>query len=244
MPTLFVAGHSDSGARYLPDGIQPWPERVRAWLEETRGEPWTLTAVPFAPMGAGATNYLIRKVEAAAPDILVLPFGAYVCTIGSVAESVRQRFGVRAGRAYGGAEGRVRAATQTGRVRRRARSLGQRVARRTLGTRTLVSVEEATAIFADVLHRLARIESLQVVAVLDARFSEPMQRLNPRIHTVFERMEAELLPIVESHRFGYMNLEGALRATPDRAQFYHEDGIHTTAAFHDVYFEALKSALP
>ena len=243
MPTLFIAGHSDSGARYLPDGVEPWPERARAWLEETRGEQWSLTAVPLAPMGAGAANYLMRKVEAAAPDILVLPLGAYVCTIGTVAESVRHRFGVRIGGAYGSAEGKLREATRSGRVRRHARNLAQRAARRALGTRTLVSVDETTAIFSDVLHRLAQIESLQVLAVLDARFSEPMQRLNPGIHAVFERLEAELLPIVEAHRFGYMNLEGALRAAPNRAVFYQDDGIHTTAAFHEVYFEALKQAL-
>ena len=243
MPTLFVAGHSDSGDRFLPPGVAAWPERARAWLESTRAESWTLASAPFAPMGSGAADYLMRKVEAAAPDILVLPLGAYVCTIGSVAESVRQRFGVKAGHAFSRAEGKMRAQTRSGRIRRPARVMTQRAARRVLGTRTLVGVEETTAIFADVLHRLARREALEVVAVLDARFSEPMQRLNPGIHDVFERMERELLPIVESHRFGFMNLEGALREAPDRAVFYQEDGIHTTAAFHGVYFEALKAAL-
>src|SRR5829696_6478477 len=73
---LFIAGHSDSGDGYLGPREVPWPERTRAWLEETSGEPVQLSSARFAAMGPGAADYLLRKVQEASPDIVVLPLGA------------------------------------------------------------------------------------------------------------------------------------------------------------------------
>lgn len=121
--------------------------------------------------------------------------------------------------------------------------LGRRFARRAFGTRTMASVEQTTAIYLEVLHRLAQIESLQVVAVADARFSAETQARNPGLHDKIDRMHATLFPAIEQHHFLLADLEGALRRAPDRRVFHHDDGVHTTAAFHQVYFETLTATL-
>lgn len=243
MTRLFIAGHSDSGADYLPPGALPWTEQTRAWVERTTAAPCELQAVRFAPIGERAADYLLGKVEAAAPDIVVLPLGFYVCTIGTVAESVRARFGERAGRLFLESEAAFQKRTQHGRARRTANRAARRVARRVLGTRTMATVAETAGIYAEILHRLARMESLQVVAVADARFSAETQRREPLLHRRIDELYASLLPIVEQHHFVLADLEGALRRAPDRCVFHQDDGVHTTAAFHDVYFGVMREAL-
>lgn len=242
VPKLFIAGHSDSGDAFLPADVLPWPERTQAWLSEG-GPAWELSSARFAAMGPRAVGYLLRKVEAEQPDVVVLPLGGFVCTVGSVAESVRVRFGERAARLFRQSEVRFETRTREGQLRRRVNTLSRRAARRVLGARTLATLEETTGIYREVLHELAKVESIQVVAVRDARFSSWIQEFEPRLHERFDAMERELLPIVAEHRFVLADLEGALQRAPDRRVFHLEDGVHTTAAFHEVYFGVMREAL-
>lgn len=244
MKKLFIAGHSDSGDAYLPAGAPPWPERTRGWLASETGEPWELEQVRFAPMGSRAADYLMGKVEAASPDILILPFSAYVCTVGSVEESIRARFGDRPARWFRSVERPFQRKTGAGTVRRQANRKSRTLARRLLGTRTLATVEQTAGIYEEVLHRLARIESLQVLAIEDARFSAEIQSREPMLHQRFDDMYARVLPVARSHHFVIANVEAALRAAPDRTIFHQPDGVHTTAAFHDLFFGVVEAALP
>lgn len=244
MRTLFIAGHSDSGGGFLPAGVHPWPERTRQWLSEVTGEDWHIVEVRFAPIGSRATDYLLGKVAAASPDLLVLPFSAYVCTVGSVEESVRARFGERPARWFRSVERPFQEKTaQGGPVSRRTNRTSRVVARKVLGARAMATVEQTAAIYEEVLHRLARIESLQVAAIIDARFSTAIQEWEPKLHQRFDALYARLLPVVDAHRFLKADLEGKLQEAPDRAVFYHPDGVHTTVAFHEVYFEVMKGVL-
>lgn len=242
MTKLFIAGHSDSGDAYLPEGVLPWAERLRAWIEAETATPCELQGVPFYPMGSRAVERLIGAVETAEPDILILPFSAYVCTFTTVEESVRQRFGTRAQQFYLRGEKRFAAAT-TGSPLKPVNYSGRKFVRAILGTRALATTQQTIAIYEEILQRLARMEDLQVVAVADARFSEETQKRNPRMHREIDRMQARLFPIVEKHHFLLADLEGALRKAPDRSVFYQPDGIHTTLAFHDVFLEVLKGTL-
>ncbi|MEO8538362.1 MAG: hypothetical protein ABI577_01385 [bacterium] len=241
MRTLFLAGHSDSGARYLPEGVAPWPERTRQFLADQTGEPWALTEVRFAPIGAGAADYLLAKVEAASPDILLLPFTAYLCTVGTVAESVRARFGSRAAKLFERSESGFQARTREGKTRRTVNRRSRLAARKILGTRTLATVEQVGDIYEEVLHRLARLESLQVLAIEDARFSAEIQSREPKLHQRIDQLYARVLPVARSHHFAIANVEAALRAAPDRNIFHQPDGVHTTAAFHDIFFGVVKA---
>ncbi len=243
MKRLFLAGHSDSGSQYLPAGMLSWPVRTRDWLTAVTAEPWELVENRFTPLGDRAADYLMGKVELAKPDIVVLPLGAFVCTIGTVAESVRARFGERAARWFLQSESRFEEWTLDGRLRRPVNRRGRATARRILGTKTLATVEQTTAIFEEILHRLAQVESLQVVAIADARFSAESQKREPALHDRIDRMHATLLPVVQQHHFLLADVEGALRQAPDRRDFYQDDGVHTTAAFHDVYFRVMQHAL-
>jgi hypothetical protein len=243
MSRLFIAGHSDSDGSLLPPGELPWPELMRAWLEEATASPWELHARPFFAMGPRAVTYLLGAIEAVQPDIAVIPFGGYVCTVRVVAESVRARFGERAYRLYRRSETSFVAATGGGGPRRRLNRAGKIVARRVLGARTMTTVEETTAMYEEVLHGLARMESLQVVGVADARFSLDIQRDEPLLHQHFDTMNERLRRVVQKHHFIWADLEGALRAAPDRRVFYLPDGFHTTPAFHETYFGVLKQAL-
>ena len=243
MATLFVAGHSDSDGRYLPAGAEPWTTRICDWLTASTGERWDLVAKPFFSMGPRAVSYLVDAVRDAGPDIVILPFGGYVCTVGVVAESVRVRFGERAHRLYLRTEASFEANTSEGRLRRLINRCGRSTARSLLGVRTLTTVEETTGIYEEILHRLASIESLQVVGVADARFSSEIQSREPRLHSDFDKMEARLKEVVDRHRFTWIDLEGALREAPDRSAFYLADGFHTTVAFHDLYFALIRKTL-
>ena len=240
---LFIAGHSDSDDTYLPAGVLPWPERLRLWIESESGQECERSGVRFAPVGPRAVSYLMDAVSAAQPDILILPFGAYVFTIGTVEESVRQRFGVRARDLYLKAEQRFQRATETSPPRVRVNKAGRRFTRTVLGTRTMTTVERAGDIYEEVLHRLTRVESLQVVTIADARFSAETQARNPRLNERIDALHRRLLPIVAQHHLALVELEGVLRAAPDRSVYYHPDGVHTTEKFHDVYFSVLQEAI-
>ena len=241
---LFVAGHSDSGAEYLGEGEQTWGERTVGWLEQQTGQPWELTGVRFAPMGSRAVNYLVGAVEKAEPDVVVIPFSAYVCTIATVSENVKARFGARAHGVFRRIETGFDRRTHGAPGGKHAGLVARKVARATLGSRTLATVDEVASIYEEVLHRLARMESVQVIAIADARFSEPTQKANPGIHAKIEQLYARVMPVAERHHFVTADLEGALRRAPDRSVFYTPDGVHTTAAFHATYFEVLKDVLP
>jgi len=243
VPKLFIAGHSDSGSEYLGGEHQPWPELTRAWLTEVSGQRWELEACRFSPMGSRAVSYLLGAVREANPDVVVIPFSAYVCTVRMVSESVRQRFGERAYRLFLRTEHEFAARTTQGRLRRTANQQAQNVARRVLGARTLTTVEQTISIYEEVLHGLAQMESLQVIAVADARFSAKIQAKEPRLHSIFDEMNARLRVVVEQHHFAWADLEEALRNVPDRRVFHHEDGVHTTGAFHEVYFGVMRQAL-
>jgi hypothetical protein len=243
MRRLFVAGHSDSDGSLLPHGTLAWPELTRAWLEESTGRAWEQHARPFFAMGPRAISYLLGAIEAVQPDIAIIPFGGYVCTVGVVAESVRARFGERAYRLYRRSETSFVSATGGSGFPRRFNRAGKLVARRVLGARTMATVEETTVIYEEVLHALARMESLQVVGVADARFSHEVQKDEPLLHQRFDAMNDRLRRVVEEHHFIWADLEGALRAVPDRSVFYLPDGFHTTPAFHETYFGVLKRAL-
>jgi hypothetical protein len=194
-------------------------------------------------MGAKAVPYLLDAVSSAAPDVVVLPIGGYVCTVGTVAESVRQRFGEYTGRLFLRSEAAFQSRTTSGRVRRRMNAAGRAASRRILGTRTLATVSETADIYVEILHRLARVESLQVIVVRDARFSLATQRRERRLQSRFDELEARVLPVAEQHHFVIADLEGALGRAPDRRVFHQDDGVHTTASFHAVYFEVLRVAL-
>ena len=243
MTKLFIAGHSDSGDAYLPEGTVPWPERTRAWLEERTGSPCEVVAVRFAPIGERAVEYLIGAIEKAGPDIVILPFGGYVFSIGTVAKNVGARFGPRAERWFLRTEGSFQARTGKRRLGRNVNRRGRWAARKILGTRTMATVPQTMVIYTEILQRLAQKESLQVLAVRDARFSAETQAREPGLHGKFDRMEAVLLPIVEQHHFALADLEGALQRAPDRRVFHQDDGVHTTAAFHEVYFGVMQEAL-
>ncbi len=240
---LFVAGHSDSDGRHLASGTPPWPERSRAWLEQTTGRPAELHTRPFAAMGPRAVSYLLDAIRTVEPDIAIIPLGAYVCTVGLVSESVRARFGARAHRLYLSTEKGFEARTAEGRMAGFVQRGGRRAARAVLGTRTLATVAETESIYADILDGLASMESLQVIAVADARFSLDIQQREPLLHARIDSMYERLRPFVEKHHFVWADLEGALRAAPDRHVFYLPDGLHTTAAFHEVYFSVIREAL-
>ena len=243
MTRLFVAGHSDSGTAFLPDGVLPWPERTRAWVAAGTGEPCELSEVRFAAMGSRAVDYLVGAVEKAEPDIVILPLTGFVIAVGTVAESVRARFGPRAARLFLASEARFQGHTREGRLRRSANRAARKAARRVLGTRPLSTVEQTTAIFEEIMDRLARRESTQVVVVRDVRFSKEVQEREPRVHERFDRMEARLLAVAARHHFVVADLEGAISRAPDRDVFYQDDGVHTTAAFHDVYFQLMQEAV-
>lgn len=243
MTKLFVAGHSDSGDRFLPPGNRPWTALLCESLEQTTGEHVELQTKPFAPMGQRAVRYLLDAVESVQPDIVILPFSAYVCTVGVVSESVRARFGERAHRLYLRTESEFQAQTNTGNLRRAMNRGGRRAARAILGARTFATVGETAAIYEEILHGLAQFESLQVVGVADARFSGAVQAREPRLHARWDRLNARLKPIVEQHRFIWADLEAALGGANDRRIFHLDDGVHTTPAFHSTYFTVLREAL-
>ena len=139
-------------------------------------------------MGAGAADYLLAKVEAAAPDIVVLPFGAYVCTVGTVAESVRARFGERPAHWFRETEGRIQAHTKEGNARRAMNLASRKAARRVLGARTLATVAQTASIYEEVLHRLARMSRYSGASLARVFASNPGFLVAPALPFVLEQL--------------------------------------------------------
>src|SRR5262245_59389249 len=206
MRQLFVAGHSDSDGRYLPSGALTWAEQTVRWLGEASAEPWELRGVRFAPMGTRAVDYLTAAITEASPDLLVIPFTGYVCTVQTVSEAIRQRFGRRAARLFSNSERRFHERTRDGRARKKVNGFARRATRRVFGARALTTVEETTRIYSEVLERISRLEQIQVVVVADARFSRQVQEREPEMHRRFDQMYATLLPLARRHRFVVLDL--------------------------------------
>jgi hypothetical protein len=107
----------------------------------------------------------------------------------------------------------------------------------------MATVEETAAIYEGVLHELARVESLHVLTLADARFSTEVQARAPSLHRRVDALYARLRPVVEQHHFAWADIEQALGAAPDRSIYYTPDGVHTTPAFHATVFEVVRREL-
>ncbi len=239
----FVLGNSGSDGQGLRSADEAWPNLLAHALTLQQGSTVSVTGVRLWPSGQRAVQIALEKVREASPDVVILSVNAFPCVVPVVAESVRKRFGERAARLYGRAERRFNARTTGGGgLGTGIHSRTQRLAHRLLGARPYLTVDEAGRVYAEVLHGLAREEGLEVVALVEARFSEENQRRYPRLLAAIERLHGIVLPAAEAHRFRWLDIEPAFRST-GREGLWMPDGVHLTAAGNRVYAAFLSREL-
>ncbi len=235
---ILLLGNSDTTGLELDRAEHPWPDLVRAARPQD-----TLAEVRFVPVGDAAA-YVDRKVAELEPEFIVLPLSVYVCAVGLVRERVRRRFGSRAEAAYLGLErrfdGQTRRAGEPGRLNR----LAQAVTRRVVGTEARASVDQVITAYNSVLLALARREGVHVVVMGDGHFGQEIRRQNRRVDDVIARVQASVRPVIDQHRFTWVDAHAAMQAAGDVESLMHPDGVHLSPAGHVVVAALVLAALP
>ena len=237
---LFIVGQSDSAGTNLAPPAQPWPQLLQARLQERSAEPIELTHVRFFAAGPGAADFILRKIEEADPDAVVLVLSAYAC---SLALSVRRRYGERVGGYHRLERDFDRRTFERAGAAGFSNSLARRIARRTLGAQTVATVAEVAGIYEAVIRGLAQREGVNVLAMADTYFSGFMQKHDPVIRPSVDAFRARLRPVVEAHRFAWADAEIMMSRSGNREEMFGPDGAHKTPAGHERYAEDIAAAL-
>ena len=241
---ILVLGHSTSGGNGLPDRALAWPWLVAEQLREDLGTTIELEHAAIIPMGSRAVDYALSKVEAARPAIVVVSIASYLCSIRTVSEQVRHLFGKRVHGWYLRFERRFDARTRTrGGAAARANRVGRSVFRKVIGTRSYTSVTEVAGVFNEILHRLAREESLQVVVFSEPDWPAWVDEANPGALRAIQELRRLTAEVARSHHFIVASAQDAYDRSPDRDALYQLDGVHKTPEGHRVQAAALQEAI-
>ncbi|MEO8539520.1 MAG: hypothetical protein ABI577_07245 [bacterium] len=237
---LLVFGNSDTRGAAVSGPT--WTELVRRGLE-LRGE-LEFVDRNFVPLGERAPEFAERMVVEIEPDVVLLPLSEYVFWAVSVELQVKHRLGARAAAAFKSAERRLdRAARGKPGVRGATHRAMQGFARRAVGTRAPASAKAVAETYSEVLRRLARIESLEVVVV-----SYPFSPL-PSLQTASMRKArasfiAQVRQTAEHHHLHWVSGDDLVAtAGLSVAEAYAADGVHIGEASHPLFAVAVLEAL-
>lgn len=241
---LCVLGNSASAGNGLADQGQAWPWLVGRELETRLGEHVEVTHISVMASGPRAADYALGKMEAADPDMVVVVIGTYLCSIGTVSEAVRHRFGNRIHRWYLKAERRFDARTRTapglsGRANRAGRSLLRKV----IGTRPYATVDDVSTVFGEILRRLAQREGTTVFAFAEPSWPMGTDAANPGAIRSWAEVTRRAREVAADHHLLWAETDPAYARVPDRDSLYQPDGVHKTVAGMRVQADALLEVL-
>jgi len=232
---ISVIGNSDTTGMLLGPGGTSWPVLVQHTLAESTQDDVTLDSWRFAPYRPDALEYILRLVDAADPDVVVMTLPGYWCSFSTVQFSVQHRFGERVARWYLRAEklftGRIDG--PAGMASRRNR-LVRRAARRVLGARALLTVEQNEEIFTSIIRELGTREGLRVVVLGDHHFSAALRGVMPGIAQNLGRIDSTFHPLVVERRMAWGDLERMMVETGRHDELLMGDGVHMTQEAHEL----------
>src|SRR6185436_5671051 len=111
----------------------------------------------------------------------------------------------------------------------------RRLARRLVGTATHAPLLEVIRTYEELLHALSRLEGVQVLVAGDARFAQSRHDLNPGLKERILRVHGAVRPVVDEHRFIWVDGESGFTAHPDRESLFLADGMHISPAGHEIF---------
>jgi hypothetical protein len=173
------------------------------------------------------------------PDAVVLGINHYPCVVPLVSESVRQRFGERAERLFKLLERQNQGRSKDGGLSPYGR-FARRLARRVLGAAVRLQVEEVSAIYSEVLERLARREGIEVFVLAEARLGSTVRSLHPRIDLEIDRLHAPIRAVAESHRIPWLDAQDFV--APDGDAAYFGDHVHLSELGNERYAAGIAAA--
>lgn len=236
---LLVLGNSDTSGMFTTG--QTWTQMVAQGLRE-RGDDVELRETGFVVLGPASAEHAERKVREFEPDLVLLPVGTAMFTVGFVWKRVETLFGKRAARWYKQAEdgfdGRTRA---MGSVRDRANVVARKTLRRIVGTQTMSTEPAVTDGFRAVLDTLARIEATQVALIVIAPRGAHHHR--PGAKERRRRFLDAVERAARDHHFTWIETDDAYAGVSD-LEMKNPDGMHQTPAGHRMLADYLLPRLP
>ncbi|MGE3073284.1 MAG: hypothetical protein AB7N24_04265 [Dehalococcoidia bacterium] len=236
MVRISVLGNSDTSGQKLAPGEKPWVDLIGPRLEAELGEEVIVDSWKFAAYRGGAVEYARSLVDEAQPDFVILTLATYWCAFSTVQFGVERRFGRRAGELYR----RLERFTVNHVERRPSESQptnhrGRRVARRVIGTGTLLTPNEHCEILSRVIRDLAARENLQVLVFADHHFSDDLRERMPGMSATIVSVELRIKALVEERRLYWGELEPIIAEGGRREDQFHPDGVHITAEAHERF---------
>jgi hypothetical protein len=236
-----IIGHSGTEAGDAVGGT-PWPLLLREMLAARSDEPVEVDAFRFWPAGARAVPYALERVDSGTPDGVILDLNAYPSTVAVVSESVRQRFGERAARRYQQLEAFFqRRSTAPEGEPNRVNRIARRAARKVLGARALVDIDESAQVFAEVLRGLVQRERIEVFVLSESSFGPSVRRANPGIDAAVRRLQAPSRRIAAEQRIPWIDAGDFCPNDEDGP--WAPDHIHLSALGNELYAIGIAEAL-
>jgi lysophospholipase L1-like esterase len=226
-----VLGNSDTTGQKLQPGEDSWPVLLRARLTEALGAPVIVDSWKFAAYRPGAVDFAMRLVDEAQPDVVIVTLASCWCAFGTVQSSVEQRFGPAAGKLARNAERKL------GVVGRNP--LPRKVARKVVGTGTLMSVDSFVHVYSNLIRELAKREDMQVLVMEDHHFTRALRERMPAISDALPRIVAGIQPLVLDRRMHWARVEDAIAVGGRRDEMFLDDDVHMKAEAHGRMAAAL-----
>ena len=225
-----VLGNSDTTGQKLQPGEKSWPVLIQERLSERVGERVTVDSWKFAAYRPGAIAFAMDLVDEAEPDVVIVTLASYWCAFSTVQAGVEQRFGAGAAELVRRAERRLAP----------ARSAGvKKVARKVVGTGTLMTVEQFIDVYSSLIRELARRESIQVLVMEDHHFTPALRKRMPAIAKALPRIVDGIQPLVAERRMQWARVEDAISEGGRRDEMFMDDQVHMLQEAHQRMAMAL-----
>lgn len=230
---LLILGNSDTSGLFTAG--ETWTGILASGLEK-HGLQVELIERSFVILNPASARHAERHMRELEPDLVILPVGTAMFTVGFVSKRIEALFGKRAARWYRRMESGFDSRTRDrGTVRNRVNVSARGVVRRVVGTRTMSSEQAVTDGFRAVIDMLARIEETQVALIVAAP-------VGPQHHRpgAAERRRAFLEQVrgaAAAHHFTWIEAEHAYPPAISDLDIKNRDGLHQTPAGHRMLGE-------
>ncbi len=240
MTKVLVLGNSDTRGEFAPGPT--WTAVAQARLNADSPE-YEFAERGFTPLGEGMPAFIERVLAQHEPDLVVLPLGTFLFTVGFSWPRIRKLFGARAANRYRQAEEQFDTKTRpAGAPPGRANSAARKTARRLVGTQPIMSRAALEASYGRVLDVLARHEDLDVLLV--AYPAERGRLVKVRKIAAERQAFVDAIGALAARRhFRLLDSAPLFAGREDDDDIMTADGFHLQGAGHVVLGEAVAGVI-
>ena len=229
---LLILGTSGTMGAGMAAGARLWPQQVQEGLAERHG-PVDLTRRRFYVHGGKPFDILEEELAREEWDFIVVQCTSYAATQKTVAHRVRNVLGKRAGQ---WTEAQVLAVDtrirHKGRVRHALYRAGHRIARKTIGTAPLVSLDTLIPNYLKAIDRIAMVETAAIVVMGTGAASDSARRNNKDVERIKAKFDGTISGAAKRKHLGWVESAAITRESDDpEAMFL--DMLHKGQAWHD-----------